>query len=411
MNIEKLVKFDVRRDLEDWDKLNRLLGSEEYFSEYREKEKPDVQNFGDFLRRYGVKKMIDAHTHSFKYEHFAKRRLVEGRICPALPVTSIPNAPAEFIKWICKEVYGEGVGVPFKFVTFGLPIYHMWAGTQNEYVLSASKKHPEICPFALAPPSFSRQELERMVKAGFRGFKPYYLLRDWDMKEQSEFKKYFSIEISDWLTEEILTVAESSGLPVLLHVVPPGERTYNRLEGVIRDHKNVKFILAHLGICHTIKEFDKDVSRYRDFGNVFFDTSNLQNSEVLAHAFRTLGGNQLMFGSDLPFSLVHCKIIELTKELISRIESEEVREKYSKHEGIIFPSTRGPYNYTPYLKELQDLIPREEVEAYKMAMVVEMKAVQTACQNLVAEKEFTQKEMSEFLKAFFYGNAQRLLNI
>ncbi len=310
MNLENLVKFEVRRDLEDWDKLNRLLKTREYFEKYEQREKPLVLKFGRFLKKYGVKKIIDSHTHSFTYEHFMEPRPVEGRISPALPVTSVPNSPAELVLWVCNEVYANGAGVPFEVVTFGLPIYNTDVPKQNEYVLSKSRKYaPRLHPFALTPP-FSGSKLEKLVKAGFRGFKPYYLLRDID------FKKYLDMNVSDWLTDDILIASEESNLPIMLHIAPPTENAYREVAGMIKKHPNVKFILAHLGICHTIENFNKYARPYGGCENVFLETSNIQSAEVLEHAFLNFGESQLLYGSDLPFSLIRHGIVTITQKMV-----------------------------------------------------------------------------------------------
>ncbi len=433
MNIEKLVQFRIDKRLEDWKELNRILKRDEYFSEYEKKEKPEVQDVGAFLSRYGVTKIIDSHTHSFRYEHFKTPRPTEWNICPTMPVTSIPNSPASLIGWVCREVYYKTIGVPYEFITFGLPIYHTDIDKQNDYILAASRKYKTVLPFALAHPDFSKQKLKGLVAKGFRGFKPYSLMRDQDIKKQTDLTEiYLNMELSSWLTPNILGAAKETGVPIMLHIEPETEKTQKIARELILDHPKVNFILAHFGLCHTVEAFKDFAECYAGLDHVFLETSNLQNPEVLEYAFQKLGTHQVLYGSDLPFSLIRHGVVQLTQEMVDdaiklrdqeaskkRMADEELKElddakkRLTKTVGMKFPSTKGDFVYlqSPNIRALQSSIPKRIVETHQMAIVSQLRAIQAACQNLVAKKYFTPQEMSGFLQAFFCGNAKRLLHI
>lgn len=413
MNLEKLVKFEERKDLEDWASLDRLLKSSGYFSDYRTKERPLVSEFGRFLRSFGVKRITDAHAHSFKYAHFRQPRPVEGTICPALPVTSIPNFPIELLLWVCREVYTNGAGLPFDAVAFPLPIYHMDARQQNAYLLSRSKQYTCVHPFALAPPSFSKAELEALVDSGFRGLKPYYFLKDLGISRQEDFgEAYGRMRLSDWLTDELLDVAEKKGVPVVLHVAPSNDDSYRDAEKAVRSRPNVNFLLAHFGLCSTVELFKRYLGRYAGRCNAFLDASNVRDPGVLAHAFRTFDAGQLVYGSDLPFGLIRHGTVVITKEMVDRLPDEGMRERLSKAVGMPFPSTKGDYVYLrqPSLRELQRIIPLDVVESHRLSLVEQLLATKLACEGLVEKKEFGKEEMSGLLQSFFHGNARRLLS-
>lgn len=420
MNLEKLVKFEVREDLDDWEALERLLRSEAYFSEYEKNEKPLLQEFGQFLKDNRVRRIIDFHTISFKYEHFNVKRFVEGRLYPVLHVTSIPNFPLNMARWIAREIYSHGVGLPFKLVVFGLPIYHTDVRLQNQYILRSSAA-VGACPFALTPPDFTKNELEDLVKSGFRGFKPYYLLKDLNFGSQGEFGTKFPLmEVKDWLTDDLLEVADEHGLPIMLHIAPsinekgkPNDAVYGDVRKRIRKYQNARFILTHLGLCHTPELFGNFMDRYKSCGNVLLEASTIQNPEVLEYAFKVFDKSQLLYGSDLPFSLIRQKVVVMTPEIAECFPTPELRSLFIKKAGLPFTLTKGDYlfNRLEVMKAFKEAAIKHmggEPE-YMIALAEEFLAKRYACERLVEQGFFTVRELPEFLNSFFHGNAENLL--
>lgn len=68
-------------------------------------------------------------------------------------------------------------------------------------------------------------------------------------------------------------------------------------------YPNMKIIIAHMGRnVYEDNIFSETViDAFAEDENVFFDTSTIQNPQILLYAYQTIGAERILFGSDFPY--------------------------------------------------------------------------------------------------------------
>ncbi len=148
------------------------------------------------------------------------------------------------------------------------------------------------------PPDELAERLERLAAEGYAGFKVISTL-------QFRF-------LDDPAVEAVLEVAESRGLPVVVHAgCDPGIWELprycrygdpSRLEPLLRRHRDVSIIIAHMGGYSAIAPgifTEEAVGLARRFGNVYLDTSAVPGFLVKRVA-RSVPKGRILFGTDYP---------------------------------------------------------------------------------------------------------------
>ncbi len=221
--------------------------------------------------------IIDAHTHIGLKSFVVKPISEEKRKRPAF------RDPMEnSIENLIARMDANGVTCS---VTFAYPLEEVDTVLANEYVFAAQRAYPErIIPFALIG-----DDVERWAKAGARGFKEQDILQ---APERFDLKRAYAM------------VAET-GKPLLLHgrSRTPNEVS-NKIKGMLRDAPRLQVIIAHMGrhTPNTSQHVEENLLALRDEANVYFETSTVRDSEIIARAVEIVGEDRILFGSDFPFN-------------------------------------------------------------------------------------------------------------
>lgn len=192
----------------------------------------------------------------------------------------------------------------------------------NDYMAEAIEKHPDrLKAFISVNPKFgwgALSEIERCESKGFCG-----------IGELGPGGNGYDFNDPDF--RAVLEMAETLDLPVNIHCGEPVGHSYagkdttplSPLAEIIREHPDLKLILAHLGGGLPFYEMNR---RYHGhFGNVCYDMAAnplLYKTRVLRAVVDLVGADRLLFGSDFPLLLYPSRKRSADMELFL----EDIRE-------------------------------------------------------------------------------------
>ncbi|MFB3881930.1 MAG: amidohydrolase family protein [Armatimonadota bacterium] len=157
---------------------------------------------------------------------------------------------------------------------------------------------------AFAPPQWGEEELERQVRLGHLGFKPYWYLAGDNLD---------SVELADMISPAMLRVADRHHLIIMTHVPRTGRladrKNIEGLHKICASAPNARFILAHLGRSYFIEAARFEI--VADIPNLWADCSMVQDWEVVAKALSTFPPGRVLFGLDLPIAQEKGKLISV----------------------------------------------------------------------------------------------------
>ena len=174
---------------------------------------------------------------------------------------------------------------------------------RNAWTCEAGRRHPQLVPFIGLDPSMSADELvteiDSRVSEGARGIKlhpPNQRFYPNDPRLAAAYRR-----------------AEEAGLPVIFHsgafALAPRRGDHGRAEHfgeLLASFPRLTVVMAHLAFG----DFDACAQLARAYPNVFFDCCFVVNGvdrppaisdEEAVAAFRRIGTDRVMFGSDYPW--------------------------------------------------------------------------------------------------------------
>ena len=171
----------------------------------------------------------------------------------------------------------------------------------NEYVYQSSQTYGFPTLYR-SDYSMSPDELEENVmKGGFLGLKPY-------ITNCPPYIPANEIRIFDFLPHEHLRVANKNGWIVMLHV-PRSQRLRDavniaQIMEIEEKYPDVTLIVAHIGRAYSREDIGDAFNILRNTKNMYFDfTANLCDEAIKA-CIEAVGTKRLIFGSDLPISIM-----------------------------------------------------------------------------------------------------------
>lgn len=216
--------------------------------------------------------IVDAHTHLGLAEFIVKPIPAEKLAKPAFQDKTTQRVE-ELLSSMDRNSVSRAVVFPF-------PLAEADADLANGYVLEAWKRYPDrIIPFALLD-----EKPEYWIDKGFRGFKQHFLLEP----ERFDLSKAYP-------------AIAASGKPLMAHF--PTYKIVESAEAILSQAPDIKLIIAHFGRCkpNTGACVTENLEALKKYPNVYFESSTVMDSEVLAGALEIVGPERICFGSDLPF--------------------------------------------------------------------------------------------------------------
>lgn len=193
-----------------------------------------------------------------------------------------------------------GIIFPGKKVTpvmFGMLSGEPDVDAVNAYAAAGAAQHGAYA-FLVTRPEWPGTELERRLReGGFRGLKPYPTM--------ATGKAEGDVSIFDFLPREHMDVAQTLGLPIILHLPRPGRladpRNLAELHEICATFPNLKLVVAHIGRAYCLPNAEKGLPQLRDCPGLYYDFAAAANEQVFELALREVGPRRLIFGSDIPY--------------------------------------------------------------------------------------------------------------
>ena len=142
------------------------------------------------------------------------------------------------------------------------------------------------------------------------GLKPYQNL--------VRTKPIEAVEVNDLLTTDQLALADELGLAITFHI--PGknrmadDKNRAQMVALCRRWKNITFIFAHIGRAYWISNIEGHLAELAHCPNAWFDTSMVNHTDVLTYTFKHFPRERLVFGTDIPISLLKGKSVEINNQ-------------------------------------------------------------------------------------------------
>ena len=237
----------------------------------------------------------------------------------------------------------------------------------NAYVRDERKKY--AFPTLLRSDySMSAEELEEQVKqGGFLGLKPY-------ITNCPPYIPVPEIRIFDFLPHEHLRAADKNGWIVMLHI-PRSKRLIDpvniaQLMEIEEKYLNLKLIVAHVGRAYSLEDLGNAFDTLKNTKNMLFDfTANLCDDAIKA-CIEAVGTKRLMFGSDLPISIM--RMYRITEKGI--------------YYNIVPRGMYGDVSDDPHLREKDEtdvtLMIYEQLRAFKR-VAADMKLTDTQIEDIM----------------------------
>ena len=317
--------------------------------------------YGDILSPWLPQVILDCHVHIGLPEH-------TGQITPGRAKEMWAMEVANSFSW---EQMREAFDLLFphrkvEALAFGWVYRETDIAGNNDYVLSGIGDG--IRGLAVTKPDWTAADVEGLLDRGFIGIKPYP-----DLAGGGE------VSIFDYLPHSHLEVLDDRSGVLMLHLPRKGrladEDNVRELLEINDRYPSIRLIVAHIGRAYCLPTAEKGLPHFADRPNIYFDTAANLNPDVFALALETVGPDRILYGSDLPITLM-------------KGVREHVGDRYINY-------TDGPYSWNTNRKG-----PDEEA-AYTYYLYEELLAIKNAIERAGLGPDAVQKIM--------YGNCARIL--
>jgi predicted TIM-barrel fold metal-dependent hydrolase len=198
-------------------------------------------------------------------------------------------------------------------------------------------------------PSILERENKKLIQIGMRNPKIYPLLRILPagyrkrhlvkkLRENIENHLVFGIKvnasidgvpITSKLYEDVLNMLNEEEVVLLLHCGRLQKMSsWKHGIKVAKRHNNLKVILAHMGGTHPDYSY-KAIAAAKRYDNVYLETSQVGQPQVIRRAIETVGASKVLFGSDVPWGGFLQNLVSLSQTISS--------------EKVIYDVTRGNF--------------------------------------------------------------------
>ncbi len=210
-----------------------------------------------------------------------------------------------------KQAAARGI---FKALAFPFPLKEAEIAPANNYVLNAAWRNQDlIIPLLLLSEDLAKVEPHIKQIAGFK--EHFYLSGE---RRPEQYAKVY-----DFLQQH--------GLVLLIH--PHMKERVSRIKYIKTHFPNLRVILAHSGRKWPLKGddvIDVIVPALGHFEELYFDTSSIRDSTVIAKLVQKVGSERVLFGSDFPYyrdlgeDLYNCELQMIAEAYLSSKDQDNV---------------------------------------------------------------------------------------
>ena len=255
----------------------------------------DLPLYDRELRGFLPERIYDIHTHIGLAEHLDP--ITPERVAESWALDVSPPIPTEELSAAQAMLFP---GKSVRSLAFGMPIRECHLPEANAYVAKAVADNAAD-GLLLTDPAWSADALANLLDdGGFIGLKPYPdLYRDAPTGEAG---------IPQYFPEAHQEVADERGLIVTMHI-PRKERLRDprnqaELREVAARHPGIQLIVAHIGRAYTMSFAEPGLRALAECESLYYDFSANLNEDVIELTLRTVGPRRLLYGSDLPITLM-----------------------------------------------------------------------------------------------------------
>lgn len=203
-------------------------------------------------------------------------------------------------------------------LVFGGVYREIDSNADNDYVLAGAQLlGSRTKALMVTRPEYPAARVADGLANGFCGIKPYPDFAPQGMDDASIF---------DVLPPEHLAVLDQSRGVLMLHLPRRGRLAdadnVREVLQIADSYPSVRLILAHVGRAYCLPNAVAGLRNFRNVPQVMFDTSANLNSDVFLHVLETVGPDRLLFGSDLPITMMRGKREHIGDECVSYTSGE-----------------------------------------------------------------------------------------
>lgn len=240
--------------------------------------------------------MVDTHAHGSASQHFRAAEMpdhIKGHMMSTFPVTTL-----EMSETISATLLP---GQEIQKVRFAHAFTGIAHRAVNEYLIDESPERDRVVLFGTSNSTDDIDYTKQQLRSGaYVGLKMYYNASN-PPKEK----------LTEYFPPEILSVAEAEHIPIILHLPKSLYRSTDEVEEVVECYPDLQIVLAHIGVAHVVRpELEGILSRLARSGNVYVDTSGVDDAELVLKALRHLGPDNVLYGSDEPLNLIRAIVYD-----------------------------------------------------------------------------------------------------
>jgi hypothetical protein len=266
-------------------------------------EKIDIPFYKEKIAPFLPKKILDFHTHLWKYEHWIQHEVKSNlgiNNSTALGTLKSARYMVTEVEYGVEKLQEDGRRMfpdkEYYAVVFGNPTPMCNLELTNMYISNVGSAKNLFPLMVVRKNMYSKDDLKsKIIEGGFFGYKVFL---PWVGND------YGNIKVEDMIGSTELEVAEELGLVVILHV-PGAQRLANpEVQDVVvryaNMYPNVNIVLAHCGRCYGYEEMKASINSIKYTENIYLDTSMVMDPIVLEIVFDNIDSKRVLYGTDLP---------------------------------------------------------------------------------------------------------------
>lgn len=231
-------------------------------------------------------------------------------------------------------------------VAFGSVYNETDCEANNNYVLrGASLPENRATALLTTRPEWPAELVGRKLAEGYAGLKPY---PDMASAEAGE------VGIFAFLPYGHLRVLDDAGGILMLHLPRAGRiadpDNQREVLEIRQRYPRIRLVVAHIGRAYCLPTAQAGLPALAGDADIYFDTAANLNSDVFRYALDTVGPERLLFGTDLPITLMRGMREHVGDQYINYTS-----EPYSWNTRRKSPEEEGRYTFFLY-EELRALI-------------------------------------------------------
>jgi hypothetical protein len=255
-------------------------------------------------------------------------------------------------------------------VAFGAVYRETFTDANNAYILAgAADPANRAVPLMCTRPEWPAEKVAAGLASGFAGIKPYPDFVPGGSGSAGASPSNFvpggsgsagaspshgEVGVFDFLPDGHLRALDDAGGVLMLHLPRAGRLGDPANLREVRDIRQrfpcVRMVIAHVGRAYCLPTAQRGLPQLASDDGIFFDTSANLNADVFRYALDAVGPARLLYGSDLPVTLMRG-----VREHVGEKYINFTSETYGWNTNRKAPEVEAQYTFFLY-EELRALI-------------------------------------------------------